>query len=173
MHLHVNPGMMGPVSGIVWAAKGTSAAAAVALWDPIARVLSGEARESSAEFAHEGPGEVRWFRLLVQALDRPERGAFVAVVDVTQRKAAELESRRSLQEISHAARVTTMGELAGSLAHEINQPLAAILTNAQASTKLLSRPLPDVEDVKDALGDIARDARRAGDVIGRLRTMLK
>jgi C4-dicarboxylate-specific signal transduction histidine kinase len=157
----------------VWTAKGTGAPAAVALWDPIARVLSGEARESSAEFAHEGLGEVRWFRLLVQALDRPEGGAFVALVDVSQRKAAELESRRSLQEISHAARVTTMGELAASLAHEINQPLAAILTNAQASTQLLSRPVPDVEDVKDALGDIARDARRAGDVIGRLRTMLK
>ena len=157
----------------VWTARGAGGASGPVLWDPIARVLSGKARESSAEFAHERDGQVRWFRLLVQGLDRPEGGAFVAVIDVTERKVAELESRRSLQEISHAARVTTMGELAASLAHEINQPLAAILTNAQASTKLLTRPVPDVEDVKEALGDIARDARRAGDVIGRLRTMLK
>ena len=157
----------------VWTAKRAGAPAAIPIWDPIARVLSGEARESSVEFAHDRAGELRWFRLLVQALDRPEGGAFVAAIDVTERKVAELESRRSLQEISHAARVTTMGELAASLAHEINQPLAAILTNAQASTKLLTRPVPEVEDVKDALVDIANDARRAGDVIGRLRTMLK
>jgi signal transduction histidine kinase len=157
----------------VWSAKGVGTPAAVALWEPIARVLSGTARESSAEFAHERASEVRWYRLLVQALDRAEGGVFIAAVDVTARKVAELDSRQALREISHAARVTTMGELAASLAHEINQPLAAILTNAQASTKLLSRPVPDVEDVKDALVDIARDARRAGDVIGRLRTMLK
>lgn len=73
----------------------------------------------------------------------------------------------------HVSRASTMGELAASLAHELNQPLSAILSNSQAGLRFLSQETPDSGDVRDALGDIASDARRAGDVIRHIRKFLR
>ena len=68
---------------------------------------------------------------------------------------------------------TTVGELAASLAHELNQPLAAILSNAQAAQRFLAGPDPDLAEIRGALGDIISDDRRAGEVIRRMRGLLK
>lgn len=93
--------------------------------------------------------------------------------DVTPLKEAERELLRQHGELAHLSRVSMLGELSGSLAHELNQPLTAILSNAQAARRLLDRGVPDVTEVREILNDIVDQDRRAGDVIQRLRTMLK
>lgn len=94
-------------------------------------------------------------------------------IDITERKTAELEAAQHRAELTHLARVTTLSELSGSLAHELNQPLAIILSNAQAAQRLLALDPPDVAEVRDILTDIVAEDRRAGEVIKRLRTLLK
>jgi C4-dicarboxylate-specific signal transduction histidine kinase len=83
-------------------------------------------------------------------------------------------SRASLQgEVRHLDRVATVGTLTASIAHEINQPLAAILSNAQAAIRFLNKEQPDFNQVREALHDIVSDDKRAAEVIRRLRMMLK
>jgi signal transduction histidine kinase len=86
---------------------------------------------------------------------------------------AEAEARRQREELAHVLRVTTLGELTTSLAHEVSQPLGAILTNAQAARRLLNRGLSEVTEVGEALTDIAADAKRASQVIRRLHTLFR
>jgi C4-dicarboxylate-specific signal transduction histidine kinase len=93
--------------------------------------------------------------------------------DVTDQKLAEAALRRSLDEVAHMNRVAAMGELAASLAQELNQPLAAILNNAQAANRFLNRESPDLAQVGECLTDIVADDKRAGEVIKRLRGLLK
>ncbi len=96
------------------------------------------------------------------------------VLQSRRRRRAELEARRRREELAHMTRVATMGELTASLAHEINQPLAAILSNAQAGQRLLSaRRRPDLDEIREILADIAADDQRAGEVIRRMRTLLR
>lgn len=96
-----------------------------------------------------------------------------AVSDISERrrKDAELSLRRD--EVAHLSRVTMLGELSGSLAHELNQPLAAILSNAQAAQRMLVRNPEDLSEIGEILSDIVENDRRAGDVIRRLRTLLR
>jgi PAS domain S-box-containing protein len=91
--------------------------------------------------------------------------------DVTERKRAEDELRDAQAELAHVTRVTTLGELAASLAHEINQPLAAIVADADASLNWLARANPDLDMVRGALDGIAKDGNRAGEVIRRIRQL--
>jgi C4-dicarboxylate-specific signal transduction histidine kinase len=93
-------------------------------------------------------------------------------VDITERKRAELELTQQRTELSHLSRVATMSELSSSLAHELNQPLAIILTNAQAAQRLLAQEPPDVAETRDILADIVSEDYRAGEVIRRLRAHL-
>jgi C4-dicarboxylate-specific signal transduction histidine kinase len=81
------------------------------------------------------------------------------------------ELHRAQTELAHAARVTTLGELTASIAHEVNQPLAAITTNAQAGLRFLDREKPDLDEARDALRHIVMDGNRASDVIGRVRQL--
>jgi PAS domain S-box-containing protein len=94
-------------------------------------------------------------------------------VDISVRKRAETESQLQRMELLHVSRVTTLSELSGSLAHELNQPLAIILTNAQAAQRLLSQSPPDLAEARDILADIVSEDQRAGEVIRRLRSLLK
>ena len=111
-------------------------------------------------------------RLAPLELDGQSR-IMVAVTDLTQRRRFEHEIAMEREAMAHLARVTMLGELAGSLAHELNQPLAAILSNAQAAQRILKRDPSDMEQVQEILGDIVETDRRAGQVISRLRGMLR
>jgi PAS domain S-box-containing protein len=96
-----------------------------------------------------------------------------AARDITERLEIEKEALQRREEFAHLARVATMGELAASLAHEINQPLSAIMSNAQAARRFLDAPAPDLKEIKEILNDIVKEDGRAGEVINRLRTLLK
>jgi PAS domain S-box-containing protein len=101
------------------------------------------------------------------------RGIYVMALDVTERNLAQQESRRLQDELFHAGRVSTLGELAGALAHEINQPLSAIMSNAQAAKRYLSAPAPDLEEVKEILDDIIKEDAHASEIINRMRALLR
>jgi signal transduction histidine kinase len=90
-----------------------------------------------------------------------------------ERKRAELEIRRLSEELRQASQVMTMGELTASLAHELNQPLGAILNNAKAARRLLSAKTPDLNEIDAALDDIVRDDARAVDIIKNVRAMFQ
>ena len=125
------------------------------------------------DYAYGTPPADRWFAMTVVPLDRPEGGAVISHADVTERKRVEIEAQRSRQELAHFTRVSTMGELTASLAHELNQPLAGILTNAQAAQRLLVADVPDLEEVGAILSDIVDDDKRAGEMIKRLRELMR
>ncbi len=90
-----------------------------------------------------------------------------------RRREAEAEAALQRQEVAHLMRVSLLGELSGSIAHEINQPLTAILSNAQAALYLLAQKSPDLAEIHDALQEIVHEDDRAGEVIHRLRSLLK
>lgn len=121
-------------------------------------------------------GQIHWFnsrgRIEFSDDNHPLRMLGVSI-DITRRKQAELEVQQQRNELTHLSRVTLLGELSGSLAHELNQPLTAILSNAQAVQRFLSRDVVDLAEVRDILNDIVAENRRAGDIIHRLRLLLK
>src|SRR5260221_10880501 len=88
-----------------------------------------------------------------------------AIVDITARKQAEAEALQHRAELAHLSRVAIMGEMAGSLAHELNQPLGAIMANAGAALRFLERDSLSGENLREVLHDIVADARRPGAVI--------
>jgi signal transduction histidine kinase len=90
-----------------------------------------------------------------------------------RRHLAEVESRQRLAELAHLNRYSAAGELTTSIAHELNQPLGAILTNAETAELLLKSASPDLDEVREILADIRRDDQRASEVIRRLRSVLK
>lgn len=101
-----------------------------------------------------------------------ERGIFhVGVVDITERVRANNELARIQNELAHAARVSTLGELSASIAHEVNQPLTAVVTNAQASLRWLSNANPNVDEAKAAITRAVEEAKRASGIIARVRAM--
>src|SRR5262249_31867403 len=97
----------------------------------------------------------------------------IVVRDVTDRRRAELQVMQHRAELAHLSRVALLGELSAAFAHELNQPLAAIMANARAGQRLMSREPPDAAAVCDILEDIVSDDRRAGEVIHRLQALLK
>ena len=114
----------------------------------------------------------------VEVFLTPMRGAepsmiLVSIIDISERRLNERRAATQRDEIAHLSRVAMLGELSGSLAHELNQPLAAILSNAQAAQRLLARDPPQIQTVTDILADIVASDRRAGAVIERLRSMLR
>jgi PAS domain S-box-containing protein len=91
--------------------------------------------------------------------------------DMTERKRAEEAVTRAQEDLAHATRVMSMGELTASIAHEVNQPLAGVMTNADACRRWLMREVPNLVEARDAAERIIRDGRRAGDVISRIRAL--
>lgn len=121
-------------------------------------------------------GIVRWIaskgHVLRERSDRPT-GLVGISADVTRRKESEMETERREQELAHLTRVAALGTLSGSLAHELSQPLTAILSNAQAAQQLITRHPVDVGRIAEILTDIVDDDTRAGKIIEGLRTLLK
>jgi two-component system sensor kinase FixL len=96
-----------------------------------------------------------------------------ASLDITKRKQAELEAARQRNEMAHLSRVTMLGQLSGSIAHELSLPLSAILSNAQAAQQILANGRTDLAEVREILNDIVSEDKRAGEVIRHLRLWLK
>jgi signal transduction histidine kinase len=119
-------------------------------------------------------GQIRWVRARAHtdAQRTPDQLSGM-LADITAQKVAEFEAERRREEVTHLTRVTVMGELSGAIAHEVNQPLTAILSNAQAALYLLRPESPHYSEIHDALSDIVREDHRARDVIQRLRGLLK
>jgi PAS domain S-box-containing protein len=121
-------------------------------------------------------GQVRWLacqgRLELNGDDQPLRLQGVSL-DITRRKLAELEAQAHRSEAAHLLRVASLGELSSALAHELKQPLTAILSNVQAAQLLLARDNFDLQQVREILGDIVADDKRAAEVIDRLHVLIK
>ena len=114
----------------------------------------------------------RLAEMVAAALDRIANQSAVTR-EQEGRRSAEAETRVLREHLAHAGRVTMLGELAASLAHELNQPLTAIYTNAQAAERFLDRKRPAIGEALGALQDLGQDCRRAGEVLGRLRKMFR
>ncbi len=116
----------------------------------------------------------RWQTALVVALILIQ-GAMISGLlhERRRRHLAEVQSRERMAELAHTNRYTMAGELTASIAHEINQPLGAILANAETADEILKSPTPDIAELKDIVKDILQDDRRAGEVIRRIRSLLK
>jgi NO-binding membrane sensor protein with MHYT domain/nitrogen-specific signal transduction histidine kinase len=120
-------------------------------------------------------GSVKYVHVVAHGL-RGESGSieFVgAVMDVTGRKRAEEALRQAQADLAHVSRVTTMGELTASLAHEVNQPIAAAVTNANTCLRWLTRDQPDLEEARAAALRIVKDGTRAAEIISRIRLLFK
>ena len=167
------PGWASSYLDVCRQAAGEGTAYASEALDGIEAVLDRSRPSFALEYSQGAPLADRWFAMSVVPLNRPEGGAVVSHTDITERKRAELDAQRSRQELAHFTRVSTMGELTASLAHELNQPLTGILANAQAARRFLDATPPDLGEVREILSDIVEDDKRAAEVIQRLRDLLR
>jgi PAS domain S-box-containing protein len=144
-----------------------------------AALSGGEPFEDEARFCCAADGGYRWFLARGVPL-RDKNGKIVRwygiLTDIEDRRRAE-EDREKLRQLeadlAHINRLSMMGELAASIAHEVNQPLAGIVSNGGACLRWLSEDAPDIGEVREAVRDIVRDGKRAGDVIARIRALTR
>lgn len=148
---------------------------------PAVRKAMDEALAGSAPFAEEyrvmmPDGSIRWIAA-TGYVERDAHGHPLLMrgvsIDATERKSAEMRMELQRQELAHLSRVSVLGEMAGTLAHELNQPLAAILSNSQVGRRQLDPSQPDLAEIAAILDDISDDAKRAGSIIHGMRAMLK
>ena len=148
------------------------------LLDERQRLHDGRFHQISAEYRYLHPAQgQKWIHHLARVAGRSAPGGavrtFGVIRNITPYKRAEMETHELRGNLTHLTRVNTLGALSGSLAHELNQPLGIILSNAQAAQELLAQEPPDVAEVQAILADIVAADRRAGEVIERLRALLK
>ncbi len=121
-------------------------------------------------------GIVRWMAtrgsVRLDAHGKPAQLLGISI-DITARKQAELEAKQRRDELSHLSRVALIGEMSASIAHELNQPLAGIVSNAGAGRRFIDRGNVDLQEIRELLADIGADARRASDVVRGIRGMIK
>jgi signal transduction histidine kinase len=155
-------------------AEGPKAAQARNLADGARAVVGGRQDEFSMETAYDSPQGPRYFHTKVNHFElEGARYAAISHEDITQRRNAELELENLRTQHWHSERVARTGLLIASLAHELSQPLTAILSNAQAGLRFLARDKPDLLEIGAILKDIASDDKRAGEIIQSLRVMLR
>jgi PAS domain S-box-containing protein len=125
-------------------------------------------------FARRKDGSEFLVEIGLNPIDTPE-GLLVltVIVDITERKRIESELQRNREELAHMTRVATVGELTASVAHELNQPLSAILSNAEAAEMFLMAEPPALDEVRDILADIRKDDQRASEIIRHMRGLLR
>lgn len=140
---------------------------------PVAKAMISKQHEECEVYVET---KARWFQVTADPILN-EKDEFVGCInilkDITDRKHAEDEIRHIREEYTHIARVSSMGELTASLAHELRQPLAAIRSNAQAALRILNGDKPDIDELYEILKDIIIDNRRADDVIKKLRALMR
>jgi two-component system, LuxR family, sensor kinase FixL len=139
----------------------------------ITSVLGRDHRRFEVEYEDSRDGRREWYALGIDALERSAGGAIVTLANVTARRQASIEIEEQRYQLSHLARVAALGQLSGALAHELNQPLASICSNAEAARHLLKRQPADLGEVDAILRDIVSQDQRAAQVIRRLRALLK
>ncbi|MBR0713280.1 sensor histidine kinase [Bradyrhizobium liaoningense] len=116
----------------------------------------------------------RWQIVLIAAVILMQAGLISGMLHQhRRRRLAEVESRQRLAELAHVNRYAAVGELTTSIAHELNQPLGSILTNAETAELMLKSASPDLDEIREILADIRRDDQRASEVIRRLRSILR
>ncbi len=137
-------------------------------------VISGETRQSALEWRFPGNDpEPRWLEIRCDVLQWPQGGVVLSHVDITERKKTEMQAERNLQTLSQFHRVAALGELAGALAHELNQPLASILINAETLEELIAREVPRNFEALEVVHEIIADDERAGQIIRKMRALLQ
>ncbi|CAB3764790.1 sensor histidine kinase [Paraburkholderia humisilvae] len=137
---------------------------------------AGDERDIEAEFRLLMPGgEVKQVHLVAHAVEVDEQASEFrgALMDVTEARNVQDALHRSLAELAHVTRVTMLGELSASIAHEVSQPIAAIMTNGDAGMRWLNRDEPQLHEVREALNNMLRDAQRAGGIVQRIRSLAK
>lgn len=139
----------------------------------IQSLLAGASECFEMEYPCDSPATQRLFLMRIVPLRTSDGGAVVSHTDVTQLRRAQTEAQELRRDLEQVQRASTIGVLASTLAHELNQPLGAILRNAEAGELLLQQNPPDHEEVRAILADIQRDDHRAGAVIDRMRSLLK
>ena len=167
------PGPSGSGADYVEAWRRTESPEAAEVAAGLEAVLSGRRPSYEIEYSRRGPSQPRWFALAAVPLRRFEWGAVVSEVETTNRRRTEVELQRMRQELAHVTRISTVGELTASLAHQLNQPLAAILANSDAGLRYLRDRKADPAEMCAVLSEIGDDVRRASDVIKQLRTLLR
>jgi C4-dicarboxylate-specific signal transduction histidine kinase len=135
--------------------------------------LSGSRKLFEKEYSFETQSETKWFRISITQLLRSGTGAVISYLDVTSQKLVEIEQSRIRDEVAHINRTQEIGQLAASLTHELAQPLAAVLSNAQAAARLTNTSKLDIREIQEILDDIIRDDKRACAVLDNVRGILK
>jgi len=146
----------------------------------LVRQITERASRDGKDFDYEcrlamADGSIKHVQVVAHVV-RDESGAieFVgALTDITERKQAEEALRQAQADLAHVSRVTTMGELTASLAHEVNQPITAAITDANACVRWLTRDSPDVEEARAAALRMVQDGVRAADIVSRVRLLFK
>ena len=129
--------------------------------------------ELNVEYRVVQPNQVRWFAARGRARAGQSARLRGVAIDITQRKVAELEAEQDRTALRHMTRVSLLGQLSASIAHQLNQPLASILSNAEAAQKMLRRDDVDLEELRAICDDIVTEDNRAAQVIRRLGALYK
>ncbi len=146
---------------------------------PSARTGLLEAVRASGSFEQEyrireGGGDPVWVQLSARSVGAGATAGMAGTLrNITDYKSLQQEAEQLRRQVIHLTRVSTLGELSGAVAHELNQPLTAILSNAQAGQRLLNRNAGSLEEINSILEDIIEDDRRAGAVLTRLRNLIR
>ena len=135
-------------------------------------VLDG--RETRCNFEYQEPSgmDQAWIEVTIEKLQRTEGGAIITRANISDRKRAEHEARVQQQQLTHLGRAAVLGQLSGAFAHELNQPLTSILSNAEAALRMIASGNVDPKEIEQILCDIVQADLRASQVIDRLRSLL-